>query len=188
MLRIFTLIVCLLAYICGTANAAPTVTGASVGSTSITVTGSGFGSTGPNVVIFDDFDAVGASNGGNIALTADVGAWDGAGTYSPTYDNIPRSGTYSARMSAMDPVAVAAKVYKNFSPVTEIFISYAVQVPTGTWFPHTGRDGTHDGGDGLAYLSTSAGGLFSGPTDFTIQAKVKIGGTSNPSNNITYNP
>jgi hypothetical protein len=114
----------------------------------ITITGSGFGTTGPNIILFDDFDNTsrGASNGVAINLTEPkVGKWDSRGdtgggpiqgsTYSNAY---ARSGSLSWQTDWYYPAggedgpSASLYVYPN---TTEIYVSWWIFIPTNYVFP-----------------------------------------------------
>lgn len=80
----------------GTAQAVPLVShvaGTIADGASLTIAGTGFGTTGPNIVLFDDFD--GGADGNplsNSVVNAKVGIWrdvsSGIGPYYPTYSTL----------------------------------------------------------------------------------------------------
>lgn len=112
------------------------VTGTIQTGESITISGSSFGS-GPTVVIFDDFEGVA---GNNIPTSSpQVGSWSSAESYpfNPIYDSNSYSGDTGFRMfNGVDGGQRQFK--KNFGgDKTELFISYMVRVPDGTYFPNT---------------------------------------------------
>jgi len=101
----------------------------------ISIEGVAFGSGGPQLVVFDDFER-GTGDGDKATLTATVGSWDGTGTYVPTYSTISRSGNYSAELSVLvGGWYYHRQFFVDFTPSTEYFLSYAVQVPSKTFFP-----------------------------------------------------
>jgi hypothetical protein len=154
------------------ALAAPTITVVSGGmadGATVTISGSGFGS-GPNVVIFDDFESGNAQVGQTIPLTSPrVGQWSSYNFLGrPNYSSFARSGTHGFRISDPanlgDPTSTAsiASFTKLLpSPATEIFVSYAIFVPPGTNFSGASTPGV------LPPLSTWKGlWLFDGPKGF----------------------
>jgi hypothetical protein len=106
----------------------------------ITINGNGFGLDGPHIVVFEDFDDK-ATAGSLIDLKPTSGKWDGYQSvyYNPVYNEISRSGSFSGEFSAIsNHVADSyreAGFFVDFSPCTEFFLSYAVQVPPETFFP-----------------------------------------------------
>ena len=104
---------------------------------SITVNGSGFGSTGPNVVLFDDFEL--GTNGNAIksgAGSAQEGQWSVvSGTPTPVYSNAASvSGSLAFR-------ADMSTFWRNYAETnlptgtTEIFFSYWMYLPPGNQIP-----------------------------------------------------
>ncbi len=62
----------------------------------VTISGSGFGATGPDVILFDDFDT--GANGQNLASSPQIGSWDRNDAPYATYSNSQHhSGTQSAQ-------------------------------------------------------------------------------------------
>ena len=84
--------------------AAPSVSGIS-GTISngsvVTITGNGFGTTGPNVVLFDDFEL--GTNGGNLSdqvRNAQIGTWrDVSGSISPYYPTYSNAQAHSGSLA-----------------------------------------------------------------------------------------
>lgn len=129
-------------------NAAPTISsisGSVSDSQSITINGTNFGS-GPNVVLFDDFN--GGTTGATIPLSSGkIGAWDqyrNDGTFPPIY--APSTHGSSAMQSATLGVGATRQIRKYFASCTEAFVSYWTRIPTGTTYPGTESLGVFDGG------------------------------------------
>lgn len=122
------------------ANAAPTVTGVSGTVTddqSITISGADFGSTGPNVVLFDDFE--GGTNGEDIDIgsgSAKYGQWnavDGGGsTYYSNDAKVSGSLSFSSNFSGSQYNWLEALLPAN---TTDIFISWWLYLPATDEFP-----------------------------------------------------
>jgi len=119
--------------------AAPSVSSVS-GSVSpgatMTISGSGFGSAGPNIVMFDDFER--GSIGQAIPLSAPVGQWT-TSAQTPILSSTARSGrssflVYDGAAGDMRQLRV------TFGDQTEVYFSYWVRVPDGTFYP--GREVT----------------------------------------------
>lgn len=146
------------------ASAAPQVTAVSgivADGQAITITGTGFGQTGPTIAVFDDFDDP-ADAGTVVDLSATVGAWDTRGAVPPVYHAASRSGARSARITNSNGTQyVHSSLQKAFADAQEYFLSYAIQIPSGTYFPHSGKGGTHTGSDNASMLTDSAQSLYS---------------------------
>ena len=116
--------------------AAPTISsisGTAAEKSTITVTGSGFGS-GPNVILYDDFEASGGVVGQAVSLAAStVGSWTDTVGVTPQYDSVARSGSRSIRIYRDGQTASLRKDFP--APATEVFFSFWVRVPSGTPFP-----------------------------------------------------
>ncbi len=117
----------------------PVITGATGTLTrqaTLTITGHSFGGSGPSVLLFEDFEEAGAVAGNNVPTTGQfTGSWttNGAGGFPQvTYDSNFLSGALSGRMYGATQVA---EILVSLPSVIEIFISYWVMVPAGTYFP-----------------------------------------------------
>ena len=107
----------------------------------ITVSGSAFGATGPNVVLFDDFEL--GANGSNIKTgsgSAQVGQWYGfpAGAcITPKYSNASKvSGALAFRADMTNASYWNDAVIATLpSSATPIFFSYWVYLPKGVGLP-----------------------------------------------------
>ena len=140
-----------------TAVAAPTVistAGTLAGGQQITITGSDFGATGPTLSVFADFESS-AVAGELIPLPATVGVFDGSS--SAIYSNTARSGDLSGLLAER-------QMRTRFSPVTEVYVSYAIYAPSGSTFPHSNWSGTHTGASGMANLKDSNQYVYVGPS------------------------
>ena len=114
---------------------------------SLTITGKNFGTSGPVLQVFEDFDDLGNPAGGEPDLNATVGEWSGySSSYWDTqYNSISRSGSYSGELSGIKNIGTPTHAYHagffiDFPASTEYFLSYAVQIPKGTYFPHIDSD------------------------------------------------
>ena len=124
------------------AHAAPSISGVSgtvSNGQSITISGSAFG-TGPNVVLFDDFEK--GTNGQNISTSvggAQVGQWNEIeGSNYPKYSNanaLSGSLAFRANMSAYWLENVASNLPAS---TKKVFISWWTLIPSGTVLPGTG--------------------------------------------------
>lgn len=149
---IYKIILIALLVIPSFAWAAPAVTGVSgtvSNGESITITGTDFGATGPTVKLFDDFEAGTSSEYiGNGVTNAVVGTWEDCGeACTPTYYSIysttqAHSGTKSARQNwANSPSPDGGAMWIGATldgPVTSIYFSFWVYLPTGQNVPGSG--------------------------------------------------
>jgi hypothetical protein len=128
------------------AQAAPSVAGfqgtVSNGQ-SITIDGSGFGASGPNVVIFDDFE--GGTNGSPIMVgegSAQVGGWSKIeGEKVPRYSNAAKvSGNLSFRADMSSYWRELVEVLLP-SSTKQVFLSWWIYLPPGSKIPGTGVSG-----------------------------------------------
>lgn len=128
MLQIFVFVVCLFAAVCDAVHAAPNVTGATVGSTSITVTGSGFGTKSHAApILWENFE--GGTHGANLPTT---GRWIAMG--SSDGGKFSNASPYSGSLAAYNQVAGTSAVgpnlgefntsYYSFSGTEELYYSY----------------------------------------------------------------
>ena len=107
----------------------------------ITVSGSAFGATGPNVLLFDDFEL--GTNGSNIKTgsgSAQIGQWYGfpAGAcITPQYSNAAKvSGSLAFRADMTNASYWNDAVIATLpSSATPIFFSYWVYLPKGVGLP-----------------------------------------------------
>lgn len=117
-------------------HAAPVITnvqGHLTDNTRLIITGSGFGS-GPRVELFDPFE--GGPAGSNIPLSSPrSGFWSSASGSPPIYDTEALSGRFGFRVfdSNLNRARQLTKVFST--PTTEVFVSYWVRIPAGTFFP-----------------------------------------------------
>jgi len=124
------------------------VSGALSNGQTITVTGSGFGTTGPNIVLFDDFEK--GTNGNTIPIgegSAQIGHWDIKGSgpasqsaYSNTYKN---SGNLSWATDWYCPTCGTEDGPNNFRQITlpnatDVYVSHWMYVPVGWVYPGAG--------------------------------------------------
>ena len=118
--------------------AAPVIS-SSVGTISdkqqITINGSGFGADGPNIAVFDNFNVGVAGN--NVSSNATIGTWSST-TSSPKYI---ADGSNTAVLSIDQ--SIDSQLIETFAPSTEVFISYAVKIPQGYFFPNTNAIDTY---------------------------------------------
>ena len=133
----------------GIALSAPVISGTSSSSfsngSSVTISGSGFGSSGPNVVIFDDFEK--GQSGQTIKTgsgSAAYGQWDATG--SPcTSSTIYYTNSTSVSGSLSFQAATSTDNYGLYlesrlpGGATDVFISWWLYLPSGDNFP--GYDG-----------------------------------------------
>ena len=118
-----------------TSMADPVVNSASGSATpgsTVTIGGSGFGATGPRIVMFDDFER--GTAGQTIGLTAPIGNWTTSAS-TPIFSSTARSGrssflVYDGSGGEMRQLRVALE-----GDQTEVFFSYWVRVPDGTFYP-----------------------------------------------------
>lgn len=112
----------------------------------IIIHGSGFGPTGPNVILFDDFE--GGTNGNQLATNlAPLGTWYDIGSPSDTsYSNINKvSGSLAARFdissygSNQHPMINT----RSASPFDSFYISFWSMLPTGNIYPGDGYGGAN---------------------------------------------
>lgn len=146
---IFPFIYCLIVVNC--LYAAPSITAVS-GTVSngqaITITGASFGSTGPNILLFDDFEL--GSNGTNMSdrvRNAQVGTWRDVSAnitpYYPTYSNLQaHSGSLALRQnwgsgSGQQEGARWASPTST-SVFTKIYFSFWTYLPAGQNVPGAG--------------------------------------------------
>jgi hypothetical protein len=112
----------------------------------ITITGSGFGATGPNVLLFDDFDS--GTNGSTINLSGAsgprVGAWSARGNASTSLIAYSNAYAHSGSLSWMaDRYAgssgcgdgVNIFLQKLLPNVNEIYVSYWNYYPSTFIYP-----------------------------------------------------
>ncbi|HQI75020.1 MAG TPA: hypothetical protein PK384_00770 [Candidatus Latescibacteria bacterium] len=109
---------------------------------SIVVTGSGFGSTGPNIVVFDDFEK--GTNGGATAIgngSAQVGTWDAIGELPTRYSNTyAHSGSLSNMSNWADNGAWEGSrwIGKSLSGgATNVYFSWWLYLPVNRDTPGT---------------------------------------------------
>jgi len=161
----------LLLVLVGSAFAAPNVTGSSgtfADGEAVTFTGSGFGATGPNIIMFDDFED--GSDGADFTSgSAPVGTWNatsGIVKYSTDY-SVSGSTSFEATMYPH---------WLNYAEVLtpantrDVFVSYWIYVPSGGLFPGEGAGGINwkiiwtqgedSTDDDLCMPSMSAGSLW----------------------------
>jgi hypothetical protein len=107
----------------------------------ITIEGSGFGSTGPKIVLFDDFER--GSAGSSISMQAPIGSWSGIGNSKnpPVISSDARTG--KGGFLAYDSSAGAARQLRLSlgGDQTEVFYSFWVRIPDGSYFPGRGVTG-----------------------------------------------
>lgn len=131
---------------------APNITGANGAITDgsqITITGTGFGASGPNVVIFDDFEK--GANGAAISTTPGSAAvnqwWEVESEDAPRYSNsYAHSGSLS-NLQAWDESPNAETTFQSRADfgthVTEgngVYFSYWIYVPAGGHIPGAASD------------------------------------------------
>ena len=107
----------------------------------ITVSGSAFGATGPNVLLFDDFEL--GANGSNIKTgsgSAQIGQWAGfpsGACITPQYNNSAHvSGSLAFRADMTNASYWNDAVIATLpSSATPLFFSYWVYLPAGVGLP-----------------------------------------------------
>jgi hypothetical protein len=106
---------------------------------SITITGSGFGSSGPNVVLYDDYEK--GTSGGRVSTasgSAQVGQWNqtiGDITYSTTYAH---SGSKSGKSEWANAASGSIpQTQLNYGGSDRVFLSWWQYVPAGKVIPGT---------------------------------------------------
>ena len=104
----------------------------------ITVKGSGFGSSGPNVVVFDDFES--GTSGANIKTgtgSAKFGKWDARinSTYYDTAAKLSGTKSFTSNMSGSWSNYIEARLPANTKGV---FASWWLFVPAGNNWPGEG--------------------------------------------------
>jgi len=114
------------------ATATPSVSAVSKASNSLSITGASFG-TGPNVIIFDQFNEGNA--GSAIPTTSPTVGSDWTSYASqPVYSAVAHSGKTSMLTQNNGSTL---QFTKTFTPATEAFVSFWVRIPQGTNFPNT---------------------------------------------------
>src|SRR5574343_165202 len=110
----------------------------------ITISGSSFGSTGPNIILFDDFEK--GTNGSIISLvagSATVNQWsrDGGDPSLTTYTTArAHSGTKSMQNIFDTTIEEPGnRMILDFSASTEVFYSFWTMIPTGRTVPGDGN-------------------------------------------------
>lgn len=103
----------------------------------IVIVGKNFGGS-PNVVLFDNFESGILDQ--KVALSSPiVGEWSSYGTVAPTIANTAHSGSNSMEIfvdSNNTSERMQKQIKKIFDkPITEIYFSYWVKIPSGTFFP-----------------------------------------------------
>ncbi|MEQ6122316.1 T9SS type A sorting domain-containing protein [Reichenbachiella sp. MALMAid0571] len=106
------------------------VSGTAQNGQTITINGSGFGNTGPNIVIYDEFEGTNAMENGNIPLTSPaIGSWNGKSN-EPKYHSSSHSGDYSFALNR-GSTNYSQFQYESSNSFTEVFLSYWVTLPNG---------------------------------------------------------
>jgi hypothetical protein len=100
----------------------------------ITISGSIFG-TGPNVVLFDDFNS--GTDGNTISSTAVVGSWSTA--VGKVFADDLLSGGKGMRVVDVDQLSSVV----TFTATDEVFISFIGYVPDGYYFPYATAEETY---------------------------------------------
>ena len=130
------------------APAVTTVSGVVSDGSSITVSGTGFGATGPTIKVFDNFEGgtnaayINNAAAGNTSAT--IGEWEpcyDCDIYRSTYStNYSKSGTKSARQNWTTDMQEGARylVATWSQPITEVYLSYWVYLPSGMSTPDGG--------------------------------------------------
>lgn len=116
---------------------------------SIVISGSGFGATGPDIKVFDDFES--GTNGSyinsdtsGITSSATVGSWEpcvGCDIYRSTYStDFAHGGTKSSRQNWTTNMQEGGRFLAETwtTPVTEVYLSYWVYLPSGMSTPDGG--------------------------------------------------
>ena len=126
---------------CVGVQAAPAINSASgtaSGGSTISVSGSGFGSSGPNIVLFDDFE--GGTAGQPIDMAAVDGRWSGTGGSTPVDSSQARTGrTGFLGYDTSDGHNRQLRLSLG-GDQTEIFYSFWVRIPDYTAFPGNASD------------------------------------------------
>jgi len=137
----YIITVCIVVCTCGATFAAPVITSTTISGATIAISGSDFGPDGPTIAVFDNFDDAGKLDGEAIDIVATVNSWDSLTSeyYIPSYSSTHRSGMFSGVMSAISTYNGTSYQRAGFdiafTNCTEYFLSYAVQIPPGTYFP-----------------------------------------------------
>lgn len=109
----------------------------------VVIQGSGFGSSGPNVVLFDDFEK--GTNGApplTGAGSAEVGQWSSAGNPATSgFSNLSSVSGSLAYQARLDTYAASPEAYHSYletllpANTTKLFISWWLYLPAGDNFP-----------------------------------------------------
>lgn len=119
------------------------VSGQCANGSQITITGTEFGDSGPNIVVFDDFEA---GTSGQIIRTgtssARVGIWTELGPQRPYYTgSVSRSGVLSSQATPLTDTNFS--MYAEFPATKEFMVIYWVYLPAGDNWPGQNSIGTN---------------------------------------------
>jgi hypothetical protein len=158
-----------------TSHAGPVITGVQgtlEDNTRLIITGTGFGS-GPTVEIFESFES-GVAGDAIPFSSPRFGFWSGRSGSLPIFDHVALSGSLGFRTFDSSQRR-ARQLLKTFSrDVTEVFVSFWIRIPDGTFFPGATQRATlpliptwklallTDGPDGLLGNDDLALPLFAG--------------------------
>lgn len=117
----------------------------------IVISGSGFG-PGPEIVLYDTFEASSANRGGVISLDATpTGEWTTLhSTYTAKYASDGRSGNFSAQLYS-GQAGIMQQIQKHVTPTDEFFISYWVRIVGDRVFPGYYTSGSRTFSDDSSY-------------------------------------
>ena len=93
----------------------------------VTVQGVGFGDSGPDIVLFDDFEGV---DGETVNAEAPIGVWESVAE-SAVYED---DGTGNISLRAYEDGT--HRLAFDFPESDQVFFSYRVKTPTGYCFPN----------------------------------------------------
>jgi hypothetical protein len=176
---------------CGTNSnialaAGPTVSNVSAplnDGASLTITGSGFGASGPNVVLFDNFEK--GTVGQSIktgAGSATIGQWNSIDNGDVKYSSdTPHSG--SQVFKANDPLSPTCAdapndaIHALLPNATELYVSWWMYVPTGVPYPGETGYGTTCAGLNWKTVWLEMGGTTSHDQDFVVLGNPSSPGT-----------
>ena len=171
-----------LALASGIAAAAPSISSVELLSDTgeVRVSGSGFGS-GPEVVIFDDFEA--GRGGEPVAYdAATVGRWSGTGWYNGIARYVDEGNgnlamTARDRTQSLSSMNRISQLQASFKNSEKVFIAFSVKVPKGTTF--AGASSTQDFPSVSSWKFTwalAADGAYSDPSDLDLTLPTHVGG------------
>jgi hypothetical protein len=159
----------------------------------ITIYGSDFGSTGPNVILFDNFER--GTDGDSITLDATVGSWSEVIQGDPQYIDDGSGNIAWKAIGAVEGVKETAhKLRKTFSESDSVFLSYRTMIPSGYYFPAGNEPNSLDVHKGSCWKaawflhnSDSWGDSSLDVCCFTYIGSFRISGNSFPGDSSTNN-